>query len=1088
MEPTPSARPSAAETAGHRPPIPATLGPGEAAASPVAPAGYEILAELGRGGMGVVYKARQIRLGRFVALKMLLAGAHAGPGELARFQREAEALARLQHPHIVHVHEVGEHQGHPFFSLELVSGGSLDKRLRGRPLPPAEAAGLTEALARAVQAAHDSGVLHRDLKPANVLLTADGVPKITDFGLAKRLDGSAGQTASGAILGTPSYMPPEQAYGEGKRVGPAADVYALGAILYELLTGRPPFVGVEAIDTLLQVTTQDPVAPSRLNGKVPRDLETICLKCLEKEPGKRYASAAALAEDLRRFRAGEPITARPVGRLGRLVRWARRRPAVAALWAVGLAAVIVGCAVWLWQVQARAAQEAVAAAALEQARGVADRLRPATGEGLPTDPAVWSTAWAAARRAETLAEAGGDEETRRGLRALLDEMDALERDRRMARRLEEIRLDQASPGKNQFNIAGAEPAYAKAFRDYGTDPDTLLVAEAADRLRGRPIREQLAAALDNWAMLRQDRPGGDPAAWRRLLMLAGAIDPNPTSRRLRDALVRGDAPAWKALAAGNPADRLPAPTLVLLGQTLKRNGDLAGTVRLLRLAQRRYPADFWINRDLGHALLAMDPPAPAEAICYYTAALAVRPDSPGAYLNLGLALQQKGDLNESNACYREALRLKKDFAKVHNNLANNLMDQGDAAAALAHIEEALRLDRNFHLAHCTLGMYRLRFQNDPAGAVAAFRQGLRLQKDSARAHYFLGVALAAAGDTEAALASYREAVHLQKKFPEAHYQIGLVLKARGRLDEAAASFREAIRTGRNFIDAQVRLAILLDRQGRPREADPLFAEVMRLQNNNPDALVRLGATLYPMARLPRVLDCYRAALHINPDHANALYNLGHGIQEEGRLAEALAAMKRGHELGSRGKGWFPSAAAHVKQAERLVAVEGRLAAALAGRAVTLAEGLDLALLCRMKGRYQAAVMFYEKAFAHRPALADDRRNGFRVSAALCAAQAGCGQGSDGAGVDEKGRARLRNQALAWLRAELALAEKTIKGGPPAEAAQARGVLQNWQTNVRLDGLRDPELARLPEAEQPAWRQFWADVERVLRPTPRKPSN
>jgi hypothetical protein len=304
------------------------------------PPGYEILEELGRGGMGVVYKARQKGLGRLVALKMVLVGGHAGPEELARFRAEAEAIARLQHPNIVQIYEVGEQDGLPFFSLEFCPGGSLEKELAGTPLQPREAAALAERLARAVATAHEQRIVHRDLKPANVLLADDGAPKITDFGLAKRLD-TAGQTATGVAMGTPSYMAPEQAEGK-KTVGPAADVYALGAMLYEFLTGRPPFRAATNFDTLLQVVGEEPVPVRQLQPKVPKDLETICQKCLQKEPARRYARAAALAEDLRRFRAGEPIAARPVGALGRGSRWCRRNPGVAGLAAALAVALTTG--------------------------------------------------------------------------------------------------------------------------------------------------------------------------------------------------------------------------------------------------------------------------------------------------------------------------------------------------------------------------------------------------------------------------------------------------------------------------------------------------------------------------------------------------------------------------------------------------------------------------------------------------------------------------------------------------------------------------------------------------------------------------
>src|SRR5215469_2008445 len=294
--------------------------------------GYEMQGELGRGGMGAVYKARQIRLDRIVALKVVLSGAYAGAEELARFQAEAQAVARLQHPNIVQVYEVGEHERRPYFSLEFVDGGNLSGRLAGAPQRPRDAAVLTQTLARAVQYAHEQGIVHRDLKPANVLVTTGGTVKITDFGLAKRLDIDSGYTHTGQVMGTPSYMAPEQAAGLVRSIAPATDVYALGAILYELLTGRPPFRGASMLETLEQVRQRDPLPPSQLQPNTPSDLETICLKCLQKDPAKRYVTASELADDLGRFLAGRPIQARPVGRVERVYRWAKRNPALAALW------------------------------------------------------------------------------------------------------------------------------------------------------------------------------------------------------------------------------------------------------------------------------------------------------------------------------------------------------------------------------------------------------------------------------------------------------------------------------------------------------------------------------------------------------------------------------------------------------------------------------------------------------------------------------------------------------------------------------------------------------------------------------------
>jgi serine/threonine protein kinase len=287
--------------------------------TPVAVPGYEVLEQIGRGSTGVVYKARELSLNRLVALKVLV---HPSPEHLRRFHQEAIAVARLQHPNIVQIYQIGETDDPPFLSLELCEGGSLAQVLDGTPWLPGRAAALVEMLACAMQVAHAAGIIHRDLKPGNVLLTGDPpVPKVTDFGLAKQLAADVEQTMTGAVMGTPPYMAPEQAAGETDRIGPWTDVYGLGAILYELLTGRSPFKGATAAETLDQVRTQDPVPPSRLLRKIPRDLETICLKCLVKHPEDRYASAKLLADDLAHFLAGEPITARPLSALQRLTRW-----------------------------------------------------------------------------------------------------------------------------------------------------------------------------------------------------------------------------------------------------------------------------------------------------------------------------------------------------------------------------------------------------------------------------------------------------------------------------------------------------------------------------------------------------------------------------------------------------------------------------------------------------------------------------------------------------------------------------------------------------------------------------------------------
>jgi tetratricopeptide (TPR) repeat protein len=334
---------------------------------------YELLEPIARGGMGVVYKARQVSLDRIVALKLISDGVLAGDAAIARFRTEAAAAAGLHHPNLVAIHEIGEHAGRLYFSMEYVAGPTLAALVKDGPLPARRAAEYVRAAAMGVQAAHDQGVLHRDLKPSNILVDERDQPRVADFGVAKRLDGASDLTLTGQILGTPAYMAPEQARGGGASVGPAADVYSLGAVLYHLLTGRPPFTAETMTDVLRQVAEREPVAPRLLNPALPRDLETICLKCLAKEAARRYATARELAEDLGRFLQGLPIHARPIGEAERLWRWCRRNPVVASL-TTATAALLLAVAVGS-TLAARRIEASRKAEAAEHQQAVASQAR-----------------------------------------------------------------------------------------------------------------------------------------------------------------------------------------------------------------------------------------------------------------------------------------------------------------------------------------------------------------------------------------------------------------------------------------------------------------------------------------------------------------------------------------------------------------------------------------------------------------------------------------------------------------------------------------------------------------------------------------
>lgn len=321
---------------------------------------YELLEEIGYGGMGLVYKARQKSLDRIVALKLLLFGPHAPPDSVKRFRAEAVATAALQHPNLVAIHEVGFCEGQHFIAMDYVEGRSMAALIHGNPLPARRAAGYVKTIAEAMHYAHERGILHRDLKPANVLIDSSDQPRVTDFGLARRLEGGPELTITGQVLGSPNYMPPEQAVGKGGKVSRRTDVYALGAILYHALTGRPPFVGEGLAETVQQVLSVEPVPPRVLNPGVPADLETVCLKCLEKDPAKRYATAQALAEELGRFLGGKPVAARPVGRVGKTWRWCQRQPVRASLIAALALVCLGGAAAVLWQWREAEAARAVA--------------------------------------------------------------------------------------------------------------------------------------------------------------------------------------------------------------------------------------------------------------------------------------------------------------------------------------------------------------------------------------------------------------------------------------------------------------------------------------------------------------------------------------------------------------------------------------------------------------------------------------------------------------------------------------------------------------------------------------------------------
>ena len=627
--------------------------------------GYEILSTLGTGGMGVVYLARHLVLRRTVAIKML----HEAPGtrfvERERLLREARAMAAVRHPNIVAVHDVGEIDGHPFFTMEHMEGGSLADRLGGRPRPPAEAASLTQVLADAMSEAHDRGIVHRDLKPSNVLLAADGTPKISDFGISRSEGAQPTITRTGARLGTPSYMAPEQALGRTEWIGPATDVYALGAVLYELLTGHPPFRGATAFDVEQRLLHEEPIPPRVLVSGVPRDLETICLACLHKAPHRRYASAKALADDLRRFHRREPIQARPIGRWERSVKWLRRRPASAAALATALVALISVVGTALWSASHRAAIEDAVT------RDLADVVRFERA-------ADWPGARKTLDRAKTrLGAVAGPTHLDRDIELLERELDLVDR-------LAALPFQRASARQVELDLATWWRAYRDAFAAGGLLDEGDAPATFAARVRTANARAAFVAAMDDWCVC---APSREQLDW--LLTATRLADPDPVWRdRARDLTVLTDVDELCRLARDANVEREP-PQLMLNVAGLLTHARSDEAMPFLRRIQAAHPSNFWASHALGEALHAIDDEA---AVGFFRAALAVRPDAAFAQFNLGLALASHGRLDDAIGAMRRAVSLDGSSAVARHNLAVWLLRSGDAAGAAEQARIAVELD------------------------------------------------------------------------------------------------------------------------------------------------------------------------------------------------------------------------------------------------------------------------------------------------------------------------------------------------------------------------------------------------------------
>ncbi|WP_254511534.1 serine/threonine-protein kinase [Anatilimnocola floriformis] len=1031
--------------------------------------GYEVDAVLGQGGMGIVFRARHVKLSRLVALKMTLAGSYASEHERERFRRESEAVAALRHPNVVQIYDVGDLTGRAYFTMELIEGGSLAQRTAAVPKSPREAAALVATLAEAVHAAHQGGIVHRDLKPANILFTPEGTPKITDFGLARRLEGGVELTLSGVPLGTPSYMAPEQARGQSRDIGPAADIYALGAILYELLTGRPPFHGATQAETLVQVIQQEPVPPARLNRKVPRDLQTICLMCLQKEPQHRYVTAAALADDLHRYLLGEAIAARPEVAIARWIRQICRQPILATAVAIAALSTLAFAGGGLWLLSDRSAK---AQAAHEDVRDMVRYLK--------------SSAWPDASAARDRANGRLGSSTPVELRQLIDQGT---RDLDLAARLDVFHLKGVEAIVGGIAFENYDKDFVEALRaaQIGTVGDNPEIV--AQKIRQSAIREALIAALDWYAVVTQNM-SSERTIW--MLDVARRADPDQSSWRLRarDPAVLKDWDALKELIDSRPqSDPALMPMVTLEMYLSNQHSPAAERMAILKRRYQLHPDDFWLNLRLGgfHRLNKV----PGEGLGYVQTAVALRPESALARNLFGNALLEVGRREEAAEQCRRATELDPSVEIYNLNYARRLVDLHRPEAAAEHLRGVIQSHPDFVLAQKELGTILERQGNDTAALVSLRKavelEPLRLESQKALREYYVK-----RGRLEEAQAAWQAALAHSPTQYNAWYGYAELSLFLGKEEEYRQARREMLRkygatTDARFAEQVSRMTLLTPVQGKELATAVSLAEcalaspTAKTGGFNSYYLFARGLAEFRQGKFDQAIATMKgdASRVLGPAPrlvlAMALYQRGQEQESRRTLAAAVTSYDWRLNHCKHQDAWIYQVLRREAEQMILLNYSGFMAGTY--RPQDNDERLALIGICQFTERNAALARIYDEAFTADSNLLETDH---RYAAARAAACAGCGRGSDVADLEHLQRANWRGQALEWLRQELAACRQSLDSSNEQARSKTLQRLQQWQTEDDLAGLREAsELTKLPPSEQKLCQELWAEVSTLL---------